>query len=200
MTNIYRKVPLGGLLRPGDHVISHNGQGWVFGNVEDIDLEKGEATVTATSRPMLSIEEAGKQADKEATHAVRNARRAGIDLGKSILSSQDVEIEELNDGAWPSTDRTERRKLDDLDPLAQAIQNRLYPDAPWQSGDVWLTTEFITGGYSEYTMEQEYGLVIECGEYRVSIGHGSHDVPLDDLLGWLDGETHSAITTTKETA
>lgn len=201
MNAIYRKVTKGGLLRAGDEVVSHDGKGWVFGVVASIDTEKATADIVPTTRPMLSIEEAGKQADKEASWAVRNARRAGVDLAESILSSQDVEIKEFDHGGWPSLDRTERRSLDDYDPLARAIRKRLFPErSSYVDQTVWLTTEFITGGYSDYTAEQEYGLIIECGKYTVHVGDGESRVPLDTLLDWLDGKDAGVRVVTKEAA
>lgn len=186
MTNIYRRVSDASALVPGDRIIHHNGKGWVFGIVDDVDLERREIGLRATSQHMIDP---------------REARRQAVDLVAGILASEDVEIEDIDnpEDAWPTLDRTERRKLPALDPLASAIVKRLYPGGPWER-DVWLTTRFETGGYSEYTMEQEYGLTIECGKYVVDIGFADPAVPLDFLLDWLDGEDRRAYITEKETA
>jgi len=172
MTNIYRKIRPDAL-EVGDEVVAHTGRGWVFGRIEAVNPEAQEIQVLPSTAPMI---DPGR------------ARRDVARLVAPILASQDVEIEDLevDELEWPSLDRIERRKLDYIDPLHRAISQRL--GRGWRNGDIWIETHFSTGGYSECTMEQEYGLRVIVGNKVYSFGDSESEVPLEELLRWLDGE------------
>lgn len=184
MSNIYRKVPAGGLLKAGDEVVAHNGNGWVFGIVEGIDFEEGKVEIKSTTEPMLSVEDAQKKAGVTAAEA--NIMRRGIKVAQTLLASTTEEVEEFDTDEWPRTDRIEKRLLPGYDPLGYAIKERL-TGSRHHGGFVWLTTRWDVGGYSEYTQEDEFALVIELEGHRVEFMNSCRP-PLESLLRWLDGD------------
>jgi hypothetical protein len=73
--------------------------------------------------------------------------------------------------------------------LADRIRERLGVDAP---APVFLTEKCVSGGYSEYTQENDYYHTIETGGHTVEMEAGWSWNPITSLINWLDKTEESA--------
>lgn len=67
--------------------------------------------------------------------------------------------------------------------LADAVRARLGLDS---HVPVYIVETVISGGWSEYTQQNDYSSIVEAGGHTVDLGATYYGNGLESLLSWLD--------------
>nr|WP_296763756.1 hypothetical protein [Rhodococcus sp. (in: high G+C Gram-positive bacteria)] len=97
------------------------------------------------------------------------------------------EDEDENDGEWPYP--TEYVKSVISGELADQVRKKIGKDKNDFLPPVYITEINVSGGYSEYTQENDYSFIIECGDYHSNELFDSRwysNNQLNALLKWLE--------------
>lgn len=89
--------------------------------------------------------------------------------------------EDENNGEWPYPTQYVERAVSGS--LAHAIRARFGADS---TTPVTITSEEVSGGWSEYTQENDYNMTIQCGDHRKVFSDVWANNNLQSLLDWLD--------------
>lgn len=99
----------------------------------------------------------------------------------SEIANWEEAVEEGRDpDEWPYPDQFTRSIVDGE--LAQRVR-RIFA-AP-ENESVSIISKTISGGYSEYTQENDYEFTIECGTNSIEFYPRDYDSTLNQLLNWL---------------
>jgi hypothetical protein len=89
-----------------------------------------------------------------------------------------------NDGEWPyPTTYKKSRITGDLAERIKAAFLRENPDLGVEGSEVIITEEVVSSGYSEYTQENEYNMVIQYAGYAKEFTSGSYSA----MDGYFNG-------------
>ena len=92
------------------------------------------------------------------------------------------EDEDENDGEWPYPTQYKKSRVEGE--LAEQVRAKL---GVADDAEVIITEEIISGGWSEYTQENEYNLEVEAGGASRYLDSGFRWNCLDQLLKWVEG-------------
>jgi len=88
---------------------------------------------------------------------------------------------------WPYPTRYSKSLI--TGDLADKIRERLGVES---HVPVMITEEVVSGGYSEYTQENDYNHTITVGEHTLELQGSYSDNGLNKLINWLDSAEEAA--------